>query len=411
MGNEKTFLRGRCIMYYSKEQLEGYSPGLRTLLYRKDHIASVDQKAAELEGLLYNIIRVSREEKVIFVYIHEIVDAMYYFRITAPAKALPLVKLFLRDGKALMEEELDTERYPLVVMGNYMAALGYITEICREFYQFSNKKMEHLFEIYKKSMSIYGYEWRFYDAKLQWEIVSGNQEGAAEACKRFLSYQIPPGMCYICMNESVTWYYIFMDDYERTMEQCRNFISGGIPKAYRERYETCEVANSYDQYSRVCDKCLQHEKGEMLERVLPLLYRELLEFTEEDSVDWHDAIVFSLYDDFAQYQKHVEGAVCEIDKKKSHAPYSYLYVCLGWMCYLKRLSHSGIKTVEFATEEPLPLLADEMGRYRVLELAAYFEQTADEIGNKFDQSRKGFSYCKRKEFFWKLAESPGRSKG
>lgn len=67
--------------------------------------------------------------------------------------------------------------------------------------------------------------------------------------------------------------------------------------------------------------------------------------------------------------------------------------------------------MEFATEEPLPLLADEMGRHRVLELAAYFEQTADEIGNKFDQSRKGFSYCKRKEFFWKLAESPGRSKG
>lgn len=395
-------------MYYVRELLESYSPRLRTLLYKQDQIDSLDKKAAELEPVLYKIIQTSREEKEVFVYMRVMIDAMYYFILTDPVKALRCARLFFRDAKRLMEEGLAAEKYPAAVMGKYMTVVSYIAEIYGGFYQISHERMEELFKIYKENTSTYGEEWRFYEAKLHWEILSRNREGAAFACRCFLSFTIPSGVCYICMNEVVTEYFVFMDDFDSAMEQCRNFISGNIPKEYNERYETCEVANSYMQYYKLCRMSLENEKRELLERGLPFLYEAIQASDEDEEIDSYISLVFALYDDFSWYQNHVTEAASEIDGKKKHTPYDYMYVCLNWMTYFIRLSHSGVKTVAFSTEELLPLLADEAGQYRVPELASYFERIADEIGAKFEESRRGFSYGKRKEFFRGLADSPGR---
>lgn len=396
-------------MYYSKEQLESYSPKLRALLFKQDHMDSVDRKTPEHEPVLYKIIQVSREEKEVFVYMSVMMDAMYFLSWFDAMKAIRCAELFLREGSRLMEEGLSTERYPDTVMENYMGVLSYIGEHYMGFYQITDEKMEHYFGIYKKSMSSYGHEWRYYNTRLKWELLSRNKKGATAAYKRFISFPITRGMCYICLMEPVVWYHLSMDDFEQAMAQCRDFIEGNIPKEYRGRYETCESANSYRQHMKVCGECVEHEKGEMLPHVLPLIYRELQEFPDDFEVDCNEALVFALYDDFVHWNNHMKEAVWEIDERKRSSPYDYMYACLKWMVYLERLYRSGATWAEFITKEPLPLTADEAGQYRVSELAGYFERMADEIGEKFDKSRKGFSYGKRKGFFKELSKGKGRS--
>lgn len=386
-------------MYYSKEQLESYSPRLSTLLYQQDRMDSIDRSTPEHEPVLYKIIQVSREEKELFVYMSVMMDAMYFFIHAEAVKAIRCAELFLREGKKLMEDGISTEPHASVIMENYMGVLENIGELYMGFPQISDVKMEHFFDIYREGMRTYGREWRFYHTKLEWAVFSRNQKEATAAYKRFRSLPIDRGMCYICINEPVTRYYIFTDDFDKAMEQCRNFISGTIPKEFLGRYETCAAANSYHQYTKVCVQCMRNENGKLLDRILPILYSEMQDFEDDFQVDCDDAFVFAMYDDFEHYENHVKEAVWEIEEKKRIAPYDYMYACLEWMVYFRRLGRSGVATVDFVTEKSIPLMADDQGRYSVLDLAAYFEQEADEIGEKFDQSRRQFSYGKRKDFF------------
>lgn len=394
-------------MIYMKSQLESYSPRLRALLYKQDRLFSIDRHAPENEPLFYKIIQVSKEEKVLCVYMIVMLDAMYFFSGGNSRKGIRCAESFLRDGHKLMEEGLSTERYPAAVMTNYMGIFDYIGENYFGFYQISDKKMERFFDIFRKGMSDYGQEWRYYRTRLKWETLSRNKKGAAAAYKSFNLFSIEKKQCYICSMGPVKGYYILMDEFDKAMDQCHDFIVGNIPKEYMGKYETCESANSYRQYMKLFALCIENEKGEMLARVLPLLYREMQVFPEDYKVSCDTAFIFAVYDDFEHWENHVREIVWEIEVGKDVPPYDYMYACLKWMVYLKRLNRTGAEWADLAAEVSLPLLPSEEGKYRVTDLADYFEKLADEIGEKFDKSREGFSYLKRKEFFIELAESPG----
>lgn len=391
-------------MYYNKQQLDRCSPKLLALLWKQDRIENAELSSLALEPVIAKIIRVAREEKHAFVYISAMCD-MLFFEMTfnEVLKAVKYGDLFLREGREIFEEALPTDTSPGAFRQNYILCYETISSLYMNFPQISTKKMEQFFALYQKNMRLYGNEILFYKCRLKWEVICHNTEAAKKLC-RIMEATPLNHQCYVCTFETVNHARILMGNLEGALIHCANIVSGNIPTEARASYETCECASAYAQYSNLFEECLFCERLEFLDRVLPLLHKEVLSNHGREDVCCTDALSDALYGNFERYEDYVKHACERLDEQKLYLPYEYMYACLMLMVYFRLLRRSGITTIAFPTENPIPLKADHAGQYSVSEIADYFEQIADEIGWKFEKSRVIFAYAKRKACFKALEE-------
>lgn len=387
--------------YYNKQQVAKCSPKLQALLWQQDHIIQANTGLSAQLPILTKIIRLAREEKQGLVYITATLNMLFFqVNYNEPCMALPYAALFLREGQTIFEESLSTEAFPYFQQ-NYTACFREICELYMRFYEISSEKMEKLFSLFKKITQTYGSELNFYESRLVWELMCRNKEALKKTCKHYetLSFE---DRCYVCMHREVINAHILLGDLDAALSLCADFISGNIPSEALERYETCECANSFEQYILLMDGCLYGGRADFLDRVIPLLYQEFLT-AKSRHVGCYEALIYALYGDFARFEVYIKDAADDWDKpNERRTPYDFMYTCLIWMAYFKLLSRSDTLRVSFPAENPLPLMTDSADKYSILEIADLFEQKADNIGMQFEKSRLNFAYAERKECFYLL---------
>lgn len=391
-------------MYYNRQQLDRCSPKLLALLWQQDRIANAERGSLALEPVIAKIIRVAREEKHAFVYISAMCD-MLFFEMTfnEVLKAIKYGELFLREGREIFEEALPTDTSPGAFRQNYILCYKIISNLYMGFPQISIQKMEQFFALFQENMRLYGSEIIFYKCRLKWEVICHNTEAAKKLC-RIMETTPFLHQCYVCTFEIVNHARILMGDLEGAMAHCANIVSGNIPAEARASYETCECASAYAQYSNLFEECLYCERLDFLDRVLPLVHKEVLSNHEREDVCCTDALSDALYGNFERYEDYAKHACERLDERKLYLPYEHMYACLMLMVYFRLLCRGGIAQIAFPTEKQIPLESNSAGQYSVTEIADYFEQIADEIGWKFEKNRVNFAYAKRKECFKALED-------
>lgn len=389
-------------MYYSEEYVAQCSQKLQKLLWEQDRIEKSTGDSLALDSVLAKIIRFAREEKLGFIYISAVYDMLHFQIYSNEArKAIQYAELFLREGRAIIEEALPTDANASTIRCNYSACFELIGNAYMGFYQISTAKMEQFFKLYQETVRSCGRELLFYECILRWEIMCVNTEAVKKICKHYGTIPLD-GLCYVCINREVNRARILFGDVDGALAFSADIISGNIPAEALDRYERCEDADAYSQYSLLFETCLECGKIELLEKVLPLVYKEILANEQNESIDCSDALVCALYGDFARCDDYIKEACNRIDCQKRYMPYDYMYFCLMWMIYFERLERSGVERIPFPTKNPLSLEVDSAGQYSVSEIGNYFEQVADEIGMQFEKSRDQFAYEQRKLCFKSL---------
>lgn len=390
-------------MLYSDQRIKQCSPKLQALLWQQDRIKNAERGSLALGPVLAKIIRLAKEEKLCYIYVRSMYEMVYFQNVfNEPRKAVQYAEIFLREGPSIFEETLPNECNPTLCRHTYSYFFELIGDIYTKFYQISSEKMEQFFALYREVVRNNGSERSFYECRLEWELMCLNEAAVKKACRHYETLPIG-NLCYVCTTRVVCKSRVLLGDLDGALNYVDNIISGNIPSE-ANGYDNCRDTSAYDQYIRLFQNCLECGKIDLLDRVLPLVYKAILADEENKNFDYCAALVYALYGNFERWGDRVKDACTYIDELKLYKPYTNMHHSLAWMTYFTLLYRSGVTTIAFPTENPITLEADSAGLYSVSEIADYFEQIADEIGWKFEKSRVNFAYAKRKRCFRFLEE-------
>ena len=369
--------------------------------------------APALVPVMERILLLARQRDALSIYFYDMSQLFWLVQeVENYQVAFRLAEMFHRDYQDGLAEHATLYGKKLIVS---MAAR--IVDFYSYFPQIDDDKMAQMLEIYRDCNRRYGCEYNDgdYSILMRVAILSDNRELAEEAALRMENVKYDKGFSYIfSYGYPMIGHYIMQDHPEEAETLIRRIEQKEIPLSYRwcyeEGFET--TGRELRRWALICSLLLGKEKAFFLFFVSwePL-------GREQIKVDFYrtDAALFDLLaGDCSCLELCLRLAWRDVRDERSGktAPLLGVLIDLSWYCYFQILDRRGVHSVSLEPGEGAEYCrsgAESMERVKerqsgerqwpCLEVAAYFERQADQLGAQMDRSRKAFGYRRAKRCF------------
>lgn len=388
-------------MYYSNE----FSGKLRNLIRQSQQMDKLSYDMMDLRSytvIMKKIITMSLEEKEYRVYFRAVYELIHYLYWKTIGDGLTgYVQEIIKNGEDYLkigiskfpDDASNLKRY-------YIYCLEVICNFYINCYQVSDSKMNEFFDFYWEKIRIYSVEKNrerdFYEAKMKFECMQNNKEEAKKAFDIYQRIPINTDSCYVCTSRTDVEYFVFSDRLEKGLALIERFISRDIPTEYYD-YEECDAVSYYYFYRRALLFSLEYNKKEYIKTMLPLYYNSIIEKGTDKLEDVITAVALAVHKDFDSLDAQLSACVEKIDEVGMLYPTKKIGIYLDLYAYFKLLAKHGVSNVTLNLQKPL--FRQDTNEYNTLDLAMYFIEQSDKIGEKFAIGRPSYNYTGRKEAY------------